>query len=330
MHVLQPIEQTLDHFIIKTSDMAIAIIVPDRDTQPLKLAIEAQIGSDISVWIHPNIPYPDDVQMAVVWKHPPGVLATYKNLRLVSSLGAGVEHLVNDASIPEGVILTRIVLDSLEQGMMRYVLMAILIIQKQFLKHQASQQIPQWNPIWPAEVDLTIGIVGLGALGGPIAQQLKLLGYEVIGYRRSKQQLEGIPCYYAEECTLPTFASKVNMLINLLPLTPQTENSFDINVFKAMQSPGYLINAGRGQHVVDDDLLQAIKEGYIATAFLDVFREEPLPHSHPFWATPEIIITPHQASVTQQTDAAAVIVNHYQRLMQQLPIRFEVDRSLKY
>ena len=278
--------------IIKTSDMAIAIIVPDRDTQPLKLAIEDQLGSHTPVWVYPDIPNPEDVQMAVVWKHPAGVLSDYKNLRLVSSLGAGVEHLVNDVSIPDEVILTRIVLDSLEQGMLRYVLMATLIIQKQFLKLQASQRVCQWRPQQPAEVDLTIGMAGIGALGGPIAHQLKQLGYKVIGYRRSKQKLDGIPCYYADECTLEAFASKVNLLINLMPLTPQTENAFDIRVFEALQAPGYLINVGRGQHIVDNDLLLAIHKGYITTAFLDVFRNEPLPPDHPFWSTPEIVITP--------------------------------------
>ncbi len=310
--------------------MAIAIIVPGRDVSTLKQHLETQLKGSAAVWVYPDIPNPAAVELAVVWKHPSGSLQEFPNLRVVHSLGAGVEHLLKDPLMPEGLQLCRIVDPELAKGMCHYAAMAVLNIHKQWWQLQAQQEQKIWAEPVPEVIPLKIGVLGMGELGVPVAKTLHYLGFEVVGYSRKAKIVEGIPVFSAEEMDLPAFAEKVNALVCVLPLTPQTDGVLNKSVFKAMPHGSYVINMARGAHVVDKDLLEALDEGQIERAVLDVFHVEPLPTEHPFWYHDKVTLTPHIASLTNQENAAAIIAENYHRMKKGEALRFPVNASAGY
>lgn len=310
--------------------MSITLIITDRDARPLQRAIEAEIRAATPVWIYPDIPKPEWVEMAVAWKHPTGVLQAFPNLEMVSSLGAGVEHILNDATLPPGLRITRIVDESLTTSMSNYVLMAVLNIHKQLRFYQKNQQEGRWEKPAQVELPLRIGMLGLGALGGSIAASLAGLGFEVLGYSQSPMDIPGVRCLHAREASLVDFARQVNLLICLLPRTAATEGILNYDLFRHMPKGSSLINVARGAHLEEEGLLKAMKEGYIREAWLDVFLEEPLPPAHPFWQHPGIVITPHIASITNQENAAKIIAENYRRWKEGRELLFEVDIKKGY
>ncbi|GJM31716.1 MAG: glyoxylate/hydroxypyruvate reductase A [Saprospiraceae bacterium] len=309
--------------------MSILIVVPDRDVKPLRESIELLLP-EVPVWVFPDLPQPQAVQLAILWKHPPGLLKRLNNLRLISSLGAGVEHILNDPDLPAGIPVVRMVDENITISMRNYVLMAILNIQKQFRFYQANQLAGVWQSPKLVNLPLRIGMLGIGALGGPIAQFLAAMGFEVWGYSQSQKSIEGVRCLSAEEVPLSAFASQVNVMVCLLPNTPETKNILNRGLFQAMPAGSYLINVARGAQLVEEDLLWALAEGLLQEAWLDVFREEPLPKNHAFWNHPKIVITPHIASVTNQVTAAGVIAENYRRSQVGESLLFEVDRAKAY
>ncbi len=310
--------------------MSIAIIVTDRDTSLLKQKTEEQLSGLSQVWVYPDIPEPEAVEMAVVWKHPPGILETFPRLKLVSSLGAGVEQILAGPPLPPEVAVTRIVEEALTTSMRNFALMAVLNIQKQFRFYQRNQREMQWIRPEPVEIPLRIGLLGLGELGGSIARALAGLGFEVWGYSRGGRRLEGVRCLHSGELSAAEFARNVNLLICLLPHTPATEGILNLELFRSLPQGSYLINLGRGAHLDEEGLLAAIREGHIREAWLDVFREEPLPPSHPFWLYDSIVVTPHIASITKQENAAQIIAENYRRMKAGRPLLFEVKREKGY
>lgn len=310
--------------------MAIALIITDRDVTSLRNQLEENLEERVPVWVYPDIPIPEDVIMAVVWKHPPNVLSQFPNLELVSSFGAGVEHIMQDESLPPNAAVTRIVDDSLSISMRNFVLMAVLNIQRQFRDLLNNQANHKWEKPKTVELPLRIGVLGLGALGGRIAQDLAHLHFEVYGFSRRKKEIADVKTYSAEEKQLPTFLSRVNLLINILPHTPDTEGILDFLFLSMLPPRSFLINVGRGNQLVEEDLLRAIEEDHIQEAWLDVFQTEPLPKDHPFWGHEQIIITPHIASVTNQGEAARILADNYRNIVSDEPLVFEVDRGAGY
>lgn len=309
--------------------MAIAVIIPDRDTIILKQHLKLLLP-DATIWIYPDIPAPEKVTMAVVWKHPPGIFSRFPNLQLISSFGAGVEHLLDDPSLPKGIALTRIVDDTLSRSMRNYVMMAVLNIQRQFrtLQHQQRQEL--WQVPNPIEIPLRVGILGLGMLGTQIAKGLVYMGIPVSGYSQTAKEVSDIKTYSAEDTSLLDFVRKVNTLVCILPLTTETEGILNMELFRAMPRGSFLVNVGRGAQLVEEDLLQALSDELIREAWLDVFSNEPLPPGHPFWKHPCIVITPHIASVTNQEQAARILADNYRRLHSGQNLFFRVDRESGY
>lgn len=310
--------------------MAIAIIVTDRNVDPLKQQILANLQDQVPIYIYPHIPEPDQVEMAIVWKHPKGILSTFPNLQLVSSLGAGVEHITTDPDLPPNVCITRTVESTLVQSMRNYILMSVFNIQRRFLFYQANQRQSRWEKARVAERNLKVGILGLGVLGSAVAQILSQLQLEVFGYSRSSKSIEGVQCFNSQNCSLQEFASRINLLICLLPATPATKDTLNIDLFRSLPKGSFLINAARGIHLVEADLIQALDEGHIEEAYLDVFREEPLPKDHPFWQRPNIVITPHIASLTNLEEGAKVLAENYRSMKDRQAFLYEVDRNRGY
>ncbi|PHN04771.1 2-hydroxyacid dehydrogenase [Flavilitoribacter nigricans] len=310
--------------------MAIALIITDRDVSALRDQLTEHLNGRVPVWIYPDIPDPAAVIMTVVWKHPPRVLSQFPNLQLVSSFGAGVEHIMQDDSLPPDVAVTRIVDDSLSVSMRNYVLMAILNIQRQFRQLQKNQSEAKWEKPETVELPLRVGVLGLGALGGRIARDLARLNFEVSGFSRRKKDIPGVDTYSAEDKQLPVFLSGINALINVLPHTPDTEGILNYLFLSMLHKQSFLINVGRGSQLVEKDLLHAIDEGFIQEAWLDVFQHEPLPKDHPFWAHERIVITPHIASVTNQEEAARILAQNYRNIKDGQPLAFAASRKAGY
>lgn len=308
--------------------MSLLLIAKNRDMNPWKEALlEVDHNLDIEIW--PRVENKERVTFAVSWNHPDKVLDTYPNLKVVSSLGAGVDHLLTDKTLPKSVAISRVVIDSLKDQIADYVLTAV-----QNFRHHTSRYVEQKREgFWSThdsipKSECTIGVMGLGEMGREIVNLLLVNGYSVSGWSKSKKEIEGISCYVENE--LDKFLSRVNILVCVLPLTKETDGILDLEVFKKLQSPSFLINVGRGAHLVEEDLIYALDTGALAGACLDVFEREPLPENHIFWNRPNIMITPHIASVTDPKEAAKVIVENYKRSLSGMELLFEVNREKEY
>ncbi|MCI5083145.1 MAG: NAD(P)-binding domain-containing protein, partial [Saprospiraceae bacterium] len=233
--------------------MAIGIIVTDRDTAPLKQAIQNKIP-DVPVWVYPSIPDKSKVEMLVVWKQPKAILGEFPNLKLVSSLGAGVEHLLNDPHLPKGVPITRIVDPQLSLSMQRHVLLSVLHFHKRWGDYALQQSRQQWQVPEPPERKVRIGILGVGALGQAVGAYLLQAGFDVLGYSRTRKAQTTFPVWDAQSYALTAFAKQINVLVCLLPNTAQTQGILSASLFQALPMGSCLINVGRGVQLVESDL----------------------------------------------------------------------------
>lgn len=308
--------------------MSILLVAQRRDMKPFRNAI-LNVDPNIDIEIWPQTENPSRVQFAVAWHHPQQVWKSYPNLQVISSLGAGVDHLLKDSSIPENVQITRVVVPSLADQMCDYILTGVLNIIRKSELYRTQQHETVWRT-QPAftKKELTVGVMGLGKLGSAAAKRLHLNGFKVNGWAQSEKELEGISTYSAGY--LGDFLSHSNILVNLLPLTPQTDGILDLDLFKKLKKPAFLINVARGEHLVEEDLVYALDKEIITHAVLDVFSTEPLPESHPYWGRNKITITPHIASVTDPDEVAVLLVENYKRALSGMELLNKVDRKRGY
>lgn len=308
--------------------MSLLIAIQNRNIQPLIRTIQT-IDKNIEIELWPEIKQPSSVVFALAWNHPQYLFSRFPNLKAISSLGAGVDHLLSDPSLPEHVRISRIVSPSLVVQMSDYILMSVLNLIRNTSTYHTQKTGGVWNPLPALRKDeTTVGILGLGELGRAAANHLKDNGFLVNGYSQSLKQINGINTYSAND--LDPFLHSTNILVNLLPLTSDTEGILNLNLFKLLKKPSFLINTARGEHLVDEDLLYALDTGLISHAIMDVFKDEPLPESHPFWARRDITITPHVASITDPEEAAKIVTENYKRSLSGMDLLFEVDRTKGY
>jgi glyoxylate/hydroxypyruvate reductase A len=309
--------------------MSIAIIYPNRDVSAWVAALHAHDPAlAIEVW--PEIGAPDQVEYALCWNHPEGVLQEFPNLKCVSSLGAGVNHLLNDRSCPPEVPLVRLVDTGLKQSMAEYVMLGVLEHLRRFAGYRRQQHHAEWLPLpVPPISEVGIGLMGCGEIGRYVAGKLTAFGFPVHGWSRRLQALAGVKVFAGDD-QLNAFLARSDVLVCLLPLTTETAGILDATTFSRLPANAYLINAARGAHLVETDLLSALASGHLSGALLDVFRDEPLPKSHPFWKHPRIMITPHIASVTNPRSAALQVVENYRRAVQGERLSNLVDRRQGY
>ncbi|GLH81651.1 glyoxylate/hydroxypyruvate reductase A [Bradyrhizobium sp. SSBR45G] len=250
---------------------------------------------------------PADVHYAAVWKPVPGELAGFPNLRVIFNLGAGVDALMADKTLPS-VPLVRVAVDDLTQRMTEYVVLHVLMHHRQELYLRESQRAKRWAPKyqWPAAA-IGVGILGLGTLGIDAAEVLKRIGFQVAGWSRSEKQVQGIETFHGA-AQLNTFLARTDILVSLLPLTPDTRGILDRKMFAQLRRSSPLgapamINAGRGGLQNEADILACLDDGTLGAVSLDVFGQEPLPADSPFWTHPKVVLTPHNAA---DTDADAI------------------------
>ncbi len=255
----------------------------------------------------------DSIRYALVWKPEPGVLAALPALEVVFSIGAGVDHLVGDNLVPPHLPVVRNVDPGLTAGMVEHVVYHVIRFHRGMADYEQDQASQHWRPRLQTPVwDHTVGIMGIGELGGACAKALAHLGFQVSGWSRRPRELTGIRCFHGD-ASLAEFLGQCEYLVCLLPLTQETRGILNRRTFDRLPRGARLINVGRGPLMVDADLLAALESGQVGAAALDVFNQEPLPSEHPFWKHPGITITPHVASITLPATSALHVIDNIRR-----------------
>ncbi|WP_297703842.1 glyoxylate/hydroxypyruvate reductase A [uncultured Eudoraea sp.] len=309
--------------------MAIVIIRQDRKIDSWKKALVAK-APDISIYSYLEEHPKEEITLACVWKQPVDILKQYPNLKCIASFGAGVDFIFKDQSIPKHIPITRVVDPVLAGDMSEFVLALILSFLKNLNSYKTDQLKKVWNPREYKRIsDITVGIMGMGALGEELAVDLIKNGFKVIGWATSPKEIPESEVY-AGDSEKNTFLSRSNILVCLLPLTQQTTGILNSKLFKELPKQSYVINVARGGHLVDEDLLEYINNGHLAGAGLDVFHEEPLPCEHPFWTHPKIQITPHVASVSDIESVIPQLLENYRKLTEGKPLNNTVNREKGY
>ncbi|MCH7409839.1 glyoxylate/hydroxypyruvate reductase A [Belliella sp. DSM 111904] len=306
--------------------MGIAIISPSRSTEIWEKEIIG-IDNQIDIQVYPDIERFEDVTVVLLWNHPKGYLTKFPNLKLVCSMGAGVDHILADETIPENLPITRIVDPKLTFSMSNFVIMGVLNYHRQWTRYQMQQLERKWDMSKP-EIPVHVGVLGVGELGGDLINKLQALGLEVSGYGNSPKNGLSYSYYYGDQ--LQDFLNQCNLIVCLLPLTSHTTKFLNKAFFQKCKAGTYLINVARGKHLEEKDLVEALDKGLLSGALLDVFSEEPLPEDHPFWSHEKIQVTPHIASVTNPKAAVPQIVKNYHNILNQQPLINQIDRKRGY
>jgi glyoxylate/hydroxypyruvate reductase A len=277
---------------------------------------------------------PAEVRYAAVWKPRAGELDAFPNLRVIFNLGAGVDALIADSSLPN-VPVVRVAVDDLTKRMTEYVVLHVLAHHRGEIYLRASQRENRWEPKyqWPASA-ISVGIMGLGNLGANAAEALQILGFRVSGWSRLAKNIPGVRCFHGKEGLAP-FLKQTNILVCLLPLTAETRHILDRNLFAMLDrnSPlgaPVLINAGRGGLQVETDILDCLNDGTLGAATLDVFETEPLPEHSPFWTHPKVLLTPHNAADTDPDAISRYVAAQIERYEAGQPLQNVVDLKRGY
>ena len=309
--------------------MAVVVRLGNARAEWWRDALEKLLpGVEVRLWDNPGDKA--DIDYAVVWKPPPGGLKTFPNLKCIVSMGAGIDHLLADPELPLHLPVIRTVGADLRQRMREYLALHVLRFHRRLPDIQAAQQRKAWDQvITPPAPQRHVGIMGLGNMGAEAAHTLAELGFAVHGWSRRPKRLHGITCFHGEE-QLDDFLARSEILICLLPLTPTTEGILNHRLFAKLPKGACLINVGRGQHLVEKDLIPALDSGRLGGATLDVLHTEPPPEDHPFWAHPKILLTPHIASLIDPESGAKVIAENLKLFMAGKPVPDMVDLKQGY
>ena len=277
-------------------------------------------AADVAVW-EPGAPAAD---YAVVWAPPQAFLDEQPGLRAVFNIGAGVDALLK-LRLPPTARVVRLDDAGMSVQMAEYVCHAVIRHFREFDGYEADVRQGRWSYRKPrSRADFAVGVMGLGVLGSRVAQALRVFEFPVNGWSRSPKALDGVRGFSGRE-GFNDFLAASRVLVNLLPLTPDTQDILNRGTLSRLQPGGYVINVARGAHLVDEDLLALLDEGHLAGATLDVFRTEPLPAGHPFWTHPGMTVTPHTSARTLRDESIAQIAGKIRALEQGEPIAGIVD-----
>ncbi|MDE3740417.1 2-hydroxyacid dehydrogenase [Maribacter polysaccharolyticus] len=309
--------------------MAIVVIRQDDKIDDWKEALQLY-APQIAVYDYREEHPREAVKMAVVWKHPPGSLQGYPNLECISSSGAGVDFLFEDDRLPKHLPITRVVDEYLSKDMSEHVIALIFSLLKNLYHYKVDQFNKIWKPVGYKRIsDLTIGIMGLGALGSVLAKDLVRFGFKVRGWSSSEKNIQGVETFTGP-AGRTAFLEATQILVCLLPLTDDTKGILNAGLFRQLPKGAYLINVARGGHLVDGDLLEMLDNGHLSGAALDVYHQEPLSLEHPFWEHPKVHMTPHYASVSETISVVPQIVENYRRLASGEELLNLVSEDKKY
>jgi glyoxylate/hydroxypyruvate reductase A len=291
---------------------AIAYISRDTDGVHWKKVLEAGLGP-LDFRRLDSLGDKADIEVALAWKPASGLLASFPNLKLIISLGMGVDHLLSDDKLPD-VPITRIMDDGLIGQMSEYALYWALRHHRDIDKYAASQRAKQWKvEDFVDTIHRRIVILGLGTIGQDTAKKFAALGFPTAGWSRTAKSLPGIKTFHGAD-GFTRLLTESDILVNVLPLTRETRGILDAKAFAALPKGAYVINMARGGHVVDEALLAALDSGHLSGAALDVFNQEPLPAEHPYWTHPKVHVTPHIAGATNPRTASPGVIENIKRL----------------
>lgn len=278
----------------------------------------------------------DRVRYAVAWRHAAGSLASFPELKAIFSLGAGVDHLVSDHKLPRSVPIIRIVDPELTARMSEWVIVNVLMHHRQVRLYDWHQGEKLWSEdaLQPAAKDVRVGLMGLGVLGTDAARKLKMIGFDVAGWSRTPKVLDGIETFSGPD-GLDAFLSRTQILVVLLPLTPDTRGILDRSLFAKLSRDSHfggpiVLNAGRGGLQKEEDILAALEDGTLRAVTLDVFETEPLPADSPLWHHPAVTITPHNAAISSYGSIADFIAGEIDHLEAGGSPRHAVDQNRAY
>ncbi len=305
-------------------------LVVKTDNEKFEDWQNALAGCDLDIINWDCVTNRNAVDFALVWKPPPGALAGFPNLKIIFSVGAGIDHLREDGVLPPGIPVIRMVDELLTAGMVEYVLFHVLRFHRFMPQYEQHQPAHFWQPIRqvPAR-NRTVGILGLGEMGQAAARALASLGFDVIGWSRSEKTIEGVTGYFGPS-QLDSLLSRSEILVCLLPLTDQTYQILNAENLAKLPRGANIVSAGRGGHQVESDIMNALDNGQLAGAALDVFETEPLPGHHPLWDRKNIYITPHIASMTVPASSAAHVCNNIVRYRNGEALTHVVDMERGY
>ena len=306
--------------------MNITICFASLPSEPWVQAVQQAFPeATVSAWA-PGAPQADH---AIVWAPPQQFIDEQPALQTLFNIGAGVDALLQ-LKLPPSLKVVRLDDAGMSVQMAEYVCHAVIRHFREFDGYDTDTQAGKWSYRKPrSRAGFAVGVMGLGVLGERVAKALQVFEFPVNGYSRSAKDLPGIRCFSGAQ-GLPEFLAATRVLVNLMPLTPETENILNQATLSQLQKGGYLINVARGKHLVEEDLITLIDSGHLAGATLDVFRTEPLPAGHPFWQHPKITVTPHTSARTLREESIAQIVGKIQAFQRGEPINGVVDPQRGY
>ena len=282
-------------------------------------------GASVSAWAPGAAP----ADHAIVWAPPQQFIDEQPGLQTLFNIGADVDALLQ-LKLPPSLKVVRLDDAGMSVQMAEYVCHAVIRHFREFDGYDADTQAGKWSYRKPrSRADFAVGVMGLGVLGERVAKALQVFEFPVNGYSRSAKNLPGIRCFSGAQ-GLPEFLAATRVLVNLMPLTPETENILNQDTLSQLQPGGYLVNVARGKHLVEEDLIALVDSGHMAGATLDVFRTEPLPADHAFWKHPKITVTPHTSARTLREESIAQIVGKIQALQRGESINGVVDHQRGY
>ena len=289
----------------------------------------AQRLPDLPFRIWPDVGDPSEVRYLAAWEPPADLATRFPNLEVLFSTGAGIDQF-DFSVIPESLPVVRMVEPGIVNGMVEYVTLAVLSVHRDWFGYRHQQHARRWQAhrVHPAS-SRRVGVLGLGMLGRAVLEKLSGFGFDCAGWSRSARSLKGIETHAGEQ-GLQAFLARTDILICLLPLTDTTRGILSKPLFDQLPQGATVINVGRGGHLVQQDLLQALDQGQLSSAILDVCEPEPLPPAHPFWHHPQVVLTPHIASMTQPETAVEAMLDNLRRHRVGLPMVGQVDRVRGY
>ena len=288
------------------------------------------LAPDIDLRIWPDVGDPRDIMFGFAHKPPAGVWKPFLNLKGIACMGVGVDHILSDPDFPMEVPLARIVDPTMANFMGEYIVLAVLSHCRNYgfyIKNQAESRWDRRVPLLAAETP--VGIMGMGQLGSLAAEKLMCFDFPILGWSREPKRMGKITGF-AGQNELASFLSQSRILVCLLPLTPETRGILNNDTFSKLPKGAYIINAARGEHLVESDLLDALDSDHLAGACLDVFQMEPLPGNHPYWHHPKIVITPHIASLILPKNLIPQLLGNYRRALAGKTLKNLVDPKRGY